>query len=91
MGKNWKRSFTMFNPECYLPTIKYFRMYEKALEDLPDDDLWIWLMYRRGKNQTWIASRLGLTQSAISHRMKKMDTYFKKRISGMPPRRNRSY
>ena len=75
----------MFNPECYLPTSRYFRMYEKALEDLPDDDLWIWLMYRRGKNQTWIANRLGLTQSAISHRIKKMDAYFKKRISGMPP------
>jgi DNA-directed RNA polymerase specialized sigma subunit len=57
-------------------------MYEKALEDL-----WIWLMYRRGMNQTWIADRLGLTQSAISHRIKKMDGYFKKRISGVPPGR----
>jgi len=78
----------MFNPECYLPTNRYFHMYEKALEELPDVDLWIWLMYRRGMNQTWIADRLGLTQSAISHRIKKMDGYFKKRISGMPAGRS---
>lgn len=77
----------MFNPECYLPTNRYFRMYEKALEELPDVDLWIWLMYRRGKNQTWIADRLGLTQSAISHRIKKIDRYFKRRINGTPPGR----
>ncbi len=70
----------MFNPDYYLPTDDYFSMYEKALMELHDEDLWIWLMHRAGKNQEWIADKMGITQSAISHRKKKINKYFKKRI-----------
>ena len=45
-----------------------------------DEDLWIWLMHRAGKNQEWIADKMGITQSAISHRKKKINKFFKKRI-----------
>ena len=72
----------MFNPEFYLPTEIYFEKYEVALMELDDDDLWVWLMYREGRNQTWIAGRMGITQSAISHRLKKISFYFRERISG---------
>ena len=70
----------MFNPDYYLPTEKYFSIYEKALMELHDEDLWIWLMHRAGKNQEWIADKMGITQSAISHRKKKINKYFIKRI-----------
>lgn len=72
----------MFNPDYYLPTEDYFLVYEKALMELRDEDLWIWLMHRAGKSQEWIAQRLGITQSAVSHRKKKIDGYFKGRIMG---------
>jgi hypothetical protein len=70
----------MFNPDYYLPTEDYFSIYEKALMELRDEDLWIWLMHRAGKSQVWIADKMGVTQSAISHRKRKIDKHFKKRI-----------
>jgi hypothetical protein len=75
----------MFNPECYLPTEKYFKRYESALMELSDEDLWVWLMYRLGKSQTWIAGKMGVTQSAISHRIKKIDRHFQRRVRGEQP------
>ena len=72
----------MFNPECYLPTERYFQKYESALMELSDLDQWIWLMYRLGKSQAWIADKIGITQSAISHRIKKIDRHFIEKIKG---------
>ena len=72
----------MFNPDYYLPTEDYFLVYEEALMELRDEDLWIWLMHRSGKSQEWIADKMGVTQSAISHRKKKIDDYFKGKIMG---------
>jgi len=72
----------MFNPECYLPSEVYFHQYEKALMELSDEDLWIWLMQRSGKSQSWIALKLGISQSAVSHRLKKIDSHFHRKIWG---------
>jgi len=72
----------MFNPDCYLPSESFFYRYEKALMELSDDDLFIWLMHRAGRSQEWIAGKLRLSQSAVSHRIKKIERYFKKRVTG---------
>ena len=72
----------MFNPECYLPTERYFLKYERALMELSDLNLWIWLMHRSGRSQAWIAGKIGVTQSAVSHRIKKIDRHFVKKIRG---------
>jgi len=73
----------MFNPDCYLPSESFFYRYEKALMELSDDDLFIWLMHRAGRSQEWIARKLGLSQSAVSHRIKKIEHHFRRRVTGM--------
>ena len=77
----------MFNPDCYLPSETFFFRYEKALMELSDEDLWIWLKHRAGKNQDWIAEKIGVTQSAVSHRIKKIEGYFAVRVTGRGGRR----
>jgi DNA-directed RNA polymerase specialized sigma24 family protein len=72
----------MFNPDCYLPSESFFSRYEKALMELSDDDLFIWLMHRIGRSQEWIARKLGLSQSAVSHRIKKIEYHFRRRVTG---------
>jgi hypothetical protein len=72
----------MFNPDCYLPSESFFIRYEKALMELPDNDLFIWLMHRAGRSQEWIARRLNLSQSAVSHRIKKIERHFRRRVTG---------
>jgi DNA-binding Lrp family transcriptional regulator len=72
----------MFNPDCYLPSESFFFRYEKALMELSDDDLFIWLMHRAGKSQEWIAKKVGLSQSAVSHRIKKIEHHFRLRVTG---------
>ena len=72
----------MFNPDCYLPSESFFSRYEKALMELPDDDLFVWLMHRAGKSQEWIARKLNLSQSAVSHRIKKIERHFRRRVTG---------
>jgi hypothetical protein len=71
----------MFNPDCYLPSESFFFRYEKALMELSDDDLFIWLMHRAGRSQEWIARKLGLSQSAVSHRIKKIEYHFRQRVT----------
>jgi hypothetical protein len=77
----------MFNPDCYLPSECFFSRYEKALMALPDEDLWIWLMHRSGKRQDWIAEKLGLSQSAVSHRIKKIENHFNIKVTGKKGRK----
>jgi hypothetical protein len=72
----------MFNPDCYLPSESFFIRYERALMELSDDDLWIWLMHRAGRNQDWIAEKVGVSQSAISHRIRKIERHFAVRVAG---------
>lgn len=72
----------MFNPDCYLPSESFFLRYERALMELPDDDLFIWLMHRTGKSQEWIARKLNISQSAVSHRIKKIERHFRRQITG---------
>ncbi len=72
----------MFNPDCYLPSESFFFRYEKALMELSDDDLFVWLMHRAGRSQEWIARKLGLSQSAVSHRIKKIEHHFRRRVTG---------
>jgi DNA-binding NarL/FixJ family response regulator len=72
----------MFNPDCYLPSESFFSRYEKALMELSDDDLFIWLMHRAGKSQEWIASKLSISQSAVSLRIKKIERHFRQRVTG---------
>jgi DNA-directed RNA polymerase specialized sigma24 family protein len=71
----------MFNPDCYLPSESFFMRYEKALMELPDDDLFIWLMHRAGKSQEWIADKLSLSQSTVSLRIRKIEHYFVRRVT----------
>jgi DNA-binding Lrp family transcriptional regulator len=72
----------MFNPDCYLPSESFFFRYERALMDLSDENLWIWLMHRAGKNQDWIAEKLQVSQSAVSHRIRKIEDHFVVRVTG---------
>ncbi len=72
----------MFNPDCYLPSESFFYRYEKALMELSDDDLFIWLMHRAGKSQEWIAGKLFMSQSAVSLRIKKIERHFRLRVTG---------
>jgi hypothetical protein len=72
----------MFNPDCYLPSESFFFRYEKALMELSDDDLFVWLMHRAGRSQGWIAGKLSLSQSAVSHRIKKIEYHFRRRVTG---------
>ncbi len=72
----------MFNPDCYLPSESFFLRYEKALMELPDEDLYIWLMHRAGRSQQWIARTLSISQSGVSVRIKKIEGYFRKRVTG---------
>jgi hypothetical protein len=72
----------MFNPDCYLPSEFFFYRYEKALMELSDDNLFIWLMHRAGRSQEWIAGKLNLSQSAVSHRIKKIERHFRRRVTG---------
>ena len=78
----------MFNPDCYLPSESFFFRYEKALMELSDDDLFIWLMHRAGRSQEWIAKKLGLSQSGVSHRIKKIEHYFRLHVTGTGETRN---
>lgn len=43
--------------------------YERALMQLSDTDLWVWLMYRRGYTQEWIGERLGVSQSDVAYHL----------------------
>jgi DNA-binding Lrp family transcriptional regulator len=79
----------MFNPDCYLPSESFFLRYEKALMELSDDDLFIWLMHRAGRSQEWIARKVGLSQSAVSHRIKKIEHHFRRRVTGRTEPRDR--
>lgn len=45
--------------------------YERALMTLPDHQLWIWLMYRKGYTQKYIGMKLGVTQSDIAYHIGK--------------------
>ncbi len=45
--------------------------YERALLTLPDRQLWIWLMYRKGYTQEHIGIMLGVTQSNIAYHIAK--------------------
>ncbi len=49
--------------------------YERALLTIPDHQLWIWLMYRRGYTQEHIGIMLGVTQSHIAYHIAKTLMY----------------
>jgi len=50
-------------------TLNFAIDYERALMQLEDTDLWVWLMYRRGYTQEWIGDRLGVSQSDIAYHL----------------------
>ena len=52
--------------------------YERALLTIPDHQLWIWLMYRRGYTQKHIGIMLGVTQSDIAYHIAKTMICLKK-------------
>ncbi|MEJ2068770.1 MAG: hypothetical protein P8Y09_12680 [Deltaproteobacteria bacterium] len=51
--------------------------YERALMRLPDHQLWIWLMYRKGYTQEYIGMKLGVTQSDIAYHIGKTMVYLR--------------
>jgi DNA-directed RNA polymerase specialized sigma24 family protein len=57
--------------------------YERALLTLPDRELWIWLMYRRGYTQEYIGGRLGVTQSDVAYHIGRVRRYLSGRLDGV--------
>ena len=55
--------------------------YERALMDMPDMELWIWLMYRRGYSQDYIGRSLGVTQSDVAYHIERIQDYLKQRVN----------
>jgi DNA-directed RNA polymerase specialized sigma subunit len=61
---------------------KHFEVdYERALMDLSDRELWIWLMYRRGYSQDYIGKSLGVTQSDVAYHIDRIQEYLRRRIN----------
>lgn len=54
--------------------------YESALMGLPDKQLWIWLMHRKGYTQDDIGGRLGVTQSDVAYHIGKVTKYLEERL-----------
>lgn len=55
--------------------------YERALLGMPDTDLWIWLMYRRGYSQDYIGNSLGVTQSDVAYHVERIQEYLKRHVN----------
>jgi len=48
---------------------------------MPDMELWIWLMHRRGYSQGYIGDSIGVTQSDVAYRIDRIQDYLKRRVN----------
>ena len=55
--------------------------YERALMEMPDMELWIWLMYRRGYSQQYIGTSLGVTQSDVAYHVERIQDHLRRRVN----------
>jgi len=69
-----------FNPEHYIPTDAFLRSYERALMDLSDRDLAVWLMHRAGTGQCEIARRMETSQPTVQRILARITLYLRTRI-----------
>ena len=61
-----------FDPETMLITDEFLQRYEQALFMLPERELWVWLMHRKGMPQREIARRLNTYQKRVDRMLKRV-------------------
>ena len=71
---------SLFNPETFYPSDEFLEAYEEALMKMEDTDLATWLAYRSGKPQSEIAVRMGITQTGVSRRLRKISLALKSEV-----------
>ena len=71
----------MYKGDTFFAENNFVVDYERALLDMPDVELWIWLMHRRGYTQGYIGESLGVTQSDVAYRIERIQDYLTRRVN----------
>ncbi|MBN2224986.1 MAG: hypothetical protein JW765_09955 [Deltaproteobacteria bacterium] len=71
----------MYKGDTFFAEKNFAMDYERALMEMPDIELWIWLMHRRGYSQDYIGGSLGVTQSDVAYRLDRIQNYLKRRVN----------
>jgi DNA-directed RNA polymerase specialized sigma subunit len=71
----------MYRGDSFLIERNFILDYERALMEMPDMELWIWLMYRRGYSQYYIGKSLGVTQSDVAYYIERILNYLAWRVN----------
>jgi len=61
-----------FDPETMLLSDEFLDRYEEALDNLPEPELWVWLMHRSGVTQHIIAKKMRTNQKRVSRMLKRI-------------------
>lgn len=71
----------MYKGDTFFAEHNFVVDYERALMAMPDMELWIWLMHRRGYSQGYIGDSIGVTQSDVAYRIDRIQDYLKRRVN----------
>jgi DNA-binding MarR family transcriptional regulator len=71
----------MYKGDTFFAERNFVVDYERALMDMPDMELWIWLMHRRGYSQGYIGDSIGVTQSDVAYRIDRIQNYITRRVN----------